>query len=443
MSDEQPGTGSPEQEDSPAQQDEHTGVLRTLRELPNPVRVLLFGIALNRMGSFVALFLILYLTDNGYSPSRAGLVLTAFGVGTIAGSFVGGTVAGRFGPRRAIVGSMLLSGVATACLGFVDQYVPLLVISLAAGTFTQVYRPAASTLLAELTPPKRLVMASAATRLGLNVGASAGPLLGVWLSAYSYTGLFLVNAATNLGFAIVALLALPDTEPAGAEAGAPGKEGTTKEDGKSGGGYLEVLRDRRFLLVIAAMFLTAFTEAQYQAVLPLEIKDRGLSTALYGTVLALNGVLVIVFELPLTRFTQKLPMHTMIAFGSLLIGGGLSLFGIGAGIWIFFTGTVVWTLGEIISAPSIVAYPALAAPREQLRSRYIGALTTAQTAGYAVGPSAGTTLFQYSGTAVWVMCAVLGLVAFAGMWAGAAPRPARSSAAAPGDPREADRTAAR
>lgn len=236
MSDEQPGTGSPEQEDSPAQQDEHTGVLRTLRELPNPVRVLLFGIALNRMGSFVALFLILYLTDNGYSPSRAGLVLTAFGVGTIAGSFVGGTVAGRFGPRRAIVGSMLLSGVATACLGFVDQYVPLLVISLAAGTFTQVYRPAASTLLAELTPPKRLVMASAATRLGLNVGASAGPLLGVWLSAYSYTGLFLVNAATNLGFAIVALLALPDTEPAGAEAGAPGKEGTTKEDGKSGGG---------------------------------------------------------------------------------------------------------------------------------------------------------------------------------------------------------------
>lgn len=452
MSDVRPGTGSPEQpeqpeqEDSAAQQDEHAGVLRTLRELPNPVRVLLFGIALNRMGSFVALFLVLYLTDIGYSPSRAGLVLTAFGVGTIAGSFLGGTVTGRFGPRRAIVGSTLLAGVATAGLGFVDQYVPLLVISLAAGTFTQVYRPAAATLLAELTPPKRLVMASAATRLGLNVGASAGPLLGVWLSGYSYTGLFLVNAATNLGFAIVALLALPDTGRGETEAGASEKEGQrgkSKEDGKSGGGYLEVLRDRKFLLVIVAMFLTAFTEAQYQAVLPLEIKERGLSTALYGTVLALNGALVIIFELPLTRFTQKLPMHTMIAFGSLLIGGGLSLFGIGAGIWIFFTGTVVWTLGEIISAPSIVAYPALAAPREQLRSRYIGALTTAQTAGYAVGPSVGTTLFQYSSTAVWVMCAALGLIAFAGMWAGAVPGPARLSAAAPGDLKEADTTAAR
>ncbi|MGN9759903.1 MDR family MFS transporter [Streptomyces sp. SD31] len=443
MPDEQPKTGSPEPEDAPEQQDEHAGVLRTLRELPNPVRVLLFGVALNRMGSFVALFLVLYLTDIGYSPSRAGLVLTAFGVGTIAGSFLGGTVTGRFGPRRAIVGSMVLSGVATAWFGFVDQYALLVVISLAAGTFTQVYRPAASTLLAELTPPKRLVMASAATRLGLNVGASAGPLLGVWLSGYSYTGLFLVNAATNLGFALVALLALPETGRGGAEAEAPEKEGKAKGAGKSGGGYLEVLRDRRFLLVIVAMFLTAFTEAQYQAVLPLEIKERGLSTALYGTVLALNGALVIIFELPLTRFTQKLPMHTMIAFGSLLIGGGLSLFGIGAGIWIFFMGTIVWTLGEIISAPSIVAYPALAAPREQLRSRYIGALTTAQTAGYAVGPSVGTALFQYSGTAVWAMCAVLGLIAFAGMWAGAAPGPERSSGAAPGDPREAETTAAR
>jgi predicted MFS family arabinose efflux permease len=107
-------------------QDEHAGVLCTLRELPGPVRVLLFGVALNRMGTFVALYLVLYLTDIGYGPSRAGVVLTVFGVGTIVGSFIGGTVAGRFGPRRTIVASVLLSAAATAAIGLVDQYVPLL-----------------------------------------------------------------------------------------------------------------------------------------------------------------------------------------------------------------------------------------------------------------------------------------------------------------------------
>lgn len=400
--------------------DEHAGVLRSLRELPNPVRVLVFGIALNRMGSFVAIFLVLFLTERGYSPAQAGVVLTAFGIASIAGSFAGGSIAGRFGTRQAIVASMVLSSVATAAFGFVDGYVPLLLVAVAAGAFNQVYRPAASTMMAELTPPKRLVMTSAATRLGLNVGASLGPLLGVWLSTHSYTAVFLFNAATNLGFALVAQLSLPNNTKKPSKA-------TETSDGR----YAEVLHDRRFLFVIVAIFLTSVAEAQYQAVLPLEIKDRGLSAALYGTVLALNGALVIVFELPITRFTQKLPMRSTIAFGSLLIGGGLALFGFPAGIWIFFAGTVVWTLGEIIGSPTIVAYPALAAPREQLRSRYIAALTTAQIAGYAVGPAIGTALFQYSSTAVWVMCAALGLLSFAGMWIGATRSAGRAETPAP------------
>jgi predicted MFS family arabinose efflux permease len=209
----------------------------------------------------------------------------------------------------------------------------------------------------------------------------------------------------------VSQLLLPNTVPQTGEA-------ARAETGRSTGSYAEVLGDRRFLLVIVAIFLTSVAEAQYQAVLPLEIKDRGLSEVLYGTVLALNGLLVIVFELPITGFTQKLPMRTTIASGSLLVGGGLALFGFPAGIWIFFAGTVVWTLGEIVGSPSLVAYPALAAPREQLRSRYIGALTTAQIAGYAVGPAIGTALFQLGGTAVWGLCAALGLLAFIGMWLG-------------------------
>ena len=48
---------------------------------------------------------------------------------------------------------------------------------------------------------------------------------------------------------------------------------------------------------------------------------------LYGAVLALNGILVIAFELPLTRFTRKLSMRNMIAFGSLLTGGSLACSG--------------------------------------------------------------------------------------------------------------------
>ncbi|GAA2206651.1 MFS transporter [Nonomuraea monospora] len=399
-----PANGTPADE-APA------GVLRTLRELPRSAIVLLFGIALNRMGSFVALFLVLYLTGIGYSPAQAGLVLTGFGAGSIVGTFVSGSATGRFGARTVIIWSMLLCSVATAALAAVTAIVPLLAISSVAGALGQMYRPAASTMLAELTPPQRLVMASAASRFGLNLGAAIGPLLGVWLAAaYSYQVVFVVNAVVSLLFAVVVLLVIPPAPRHRPTEDAPAAEDTAR--------YRDLLRDRRFLLFLAGMFITAVAEVQYQSTLPLEVQQRGYPTALYGAVVALNGALVIFVELPLTTLIQRFSMRATVAAGCLLLGVGLGLFGLPFGPWIFVVGAVVWTLGEIISAPSIGAYPALAAPTPALRSRYIGALSTCQTAGWAVGPSIGTALFQYVGGAVWVMCAGLGVLACLGMRAG-------------------------
>ena len=39
-------------------------------------------------------------------------------------------------------------------------------------------------------------------------------------------------------------------------------------------------------------------------------------------------------------------------------------------------------------------------------------------AGWALGPTIGTALFEYVGGAVWVMCAALGVLAYLAMRAG-------------------------
>ncbi|MEU8199125.1 MFS transporter [Microbispora amethystogenes] len=396
---------------APPQGDERAGVLRTLRELPPPVLALLCGTAVNRMGSFVSLFLVLYVTGLGFRPAEAGGALTAFGLGSIAGVVAGGAATDRFGARNVIVTSMALSGVGVGTVGFVTGYLPLLGISLAIGAVTQLYRPASTTMLSELTPPRRLVITTAASRLGLNVGATLAPLLGVWLAGFGYRAVFLADAITSVVFAVAAMVVLPG--------GRPGREAAhaVRHGDRERGGYRAVLRDRRYLLVLAAMFATAFAEVQYQAVLPLEIRDRGLPTAVYGAVVALNGALVILLELPLTPYVQRLPMRTAISVGTLLIGGGLALFGVTAGVWLLFAAALVWTMGEIVSAPSSNAYPALAAPGH-LRSRYIGAFAACHTIGYAVGPAVGTALFQYDGALVWLMCAGLGVAGFSAMWFG-------------------------
>ena len=54
-----------------------------IRSLPAPVWILSAGTFVNRFGSFVAVFLVLYLRDRGYSIAEAGLVVSFYGVGNV------------------------------------------------------------------------------------------------------------------------------------------------------------------------------------------------------------------------------------------------------------------------------------------------------------------------------------------------------------------------
>ncbi len=54
----------------------------------------------------------------------------------------------------------------------------------------------------------------------------------------------------------------------------------------------------------------------------LHVQASGLSPAVYGALLSLNGAVIIVLELPLATFTRRLPVRPTIATGLLLIGIG-------------------------------------------------------------------------------------------------------------------------
>src|ERR671910_59479 len=81
-----------------------------IRALPRPVWVLCAGTFVNRFGSFVAVFLVLYLREQGYSIAESGLVVSFYGIGNVVAAAVGGWVADRFGRRNALALSMFGSG---------------------------------------------------------------------------------------------------------------------------------------------------------------------------------------------------------------------------------------------------------------------------------------------------------------------------------------------
>src|SRR6185437_7207609 len=88
----------------------------SLRALPRAAWVLFFGTFLNKFGAFVVPFLTLYLTSRGYTIGQAGLAVSAYGVGNIGASLLGGHLADKLGRRKTIVFSMFSGAVSMMLL---------------------------------------------------------------------------------------------------------------------------------------------------------------------------------------------------------------------------------------------------------------------------------------------------------------------------------------
>ncbi|HEY8132931.1 MAG TPA: MFS transporter, partial [Thermoanaerobaculia bacterium] len=121
-----------------------------LRALPAPAWILFGGTFINRFGTFVMPFLVLYLTRSGYTIAQAGLAVGAYGGGHIIASMLGGHLADRIGRRNTIALSMFASAAAMLALSQARTFVPILILTCLTGTAAELYRPASSALLIDL-----------------------------------------------------------------------------------------------------------------------------------------------------------------------------------------------------------------------------------------------------------------------------------------------------
>jgi len=395
---------------------DQAGIAGTLRASDPAVRRLLLGVFVNQLGAFVQVFLILFLVDNGASKGHAGLALGAYGAGSVLGALLGGRLADRIGRRATMTLSMLCAAALTIAISFLgapELYPLLLLVVIADGAMTQAYRPAATAMLADLVPEERLVMTFSLYRVALNTGAVVGPLVAAWLMTISWDLLFWADGLTAIACALLAHRFLPAASPTQAEAEAAAEASAEPAPA----GYRALLRDRRYLLYLFAMFASAVIYMQYFAVLPLQLRDDGRSAAIYSAVLALSAAMVIACELLVTKRVQAWRRTTVAAGGIALLAIGLGAYGIEGGLVLLFGATLVGVLGQIVSGPTMFAHPARVAPTAA-RGSYAGASQAMFGLGAAIGPPLGVLAFAALDSGVWAACAGVGALAAAAAFAG-------------------------
>jgi MFS family permease len=393
---------------------QNAGIVATFRESPPAVKAILVGMLVNRLGTFLTVYLVLFLTNRGFTAVQAGTALGAFGFGGVIGILVGTALAGWLGARRATVLSMAGMSVLDIGILYVRNFPAMLILAALVGMIGLVYRPASAALLSELTPKHRQVMIFALYRMCINVGTTVSPLFGSALILISYNLLFWGEAITSLGYAVIAFIALPRRESA------PGGEHPVPAGWRKFAGLGVVLADRRYGLFLAALMINATVYIQYASILPVAMRADHLAIVWYAVVVALNSAIVITCELLMTKLTQRWPARMVALIGFLLLGIGQSLYWLPGGLIVFIGGTLVWTLAEITAGPTMAAYPANAGP-ERLKSQYLGASQAVFALGFAIGPPVGVLGWHLLGRQVWLWCGVACLVGLAAAWRGMRP----------------------
>jgi MFS family permease len=390
---------------------------KAYRGLPRRAWILFAVNLVNSSGAMVIFFLSLYLTRNlGLSPARAGQALSLYGLGSLAGAFLGGWLADRIGSITVQKASLTVCGILLIALGQVRSIWGILPLLFGLALFAGMLYPANATSMSHICPPELQVKGFALNRLANNLGATIGPAVGGFLALSDYRLLFWADGLTSLVAAGVFVLIWRG-------AGLKGAAGTLDSAGESESSPASMAaapaiakprspwRDLPFLLLMLIFLLWSAVFIQLLTTFPLYMRSvYGMAENRIGQLFAVNTLMIVALEMILMEKIRKYPLTRMINLSFILLGVGFGLIPLGRGFAFAAFAMAIVTFGEMLSMPLVTALIAGRAD-DTTRGRYMGMFSFSFSLAFIISPAAGTAIYQhFGGDAVWIVCGAVCLL---------------------------------
>lgn len=393
-------------------------LLPVLRRYPPQFWLIFVGNFISTIGlSMIWPFLMVYASSRLRLPLTAvGSLLTINSALSLAGSFVGGALTDRVGRRVMMITGLMLHGLTYGLFVLADRLWIFALLMGASGFVSPTYRIAVDAMVADLVPRAKRVDAYALLRVGNNAGIAVGPSIGGFIATRSYTLSFLCASAGLLFYGLLTLLFSKETAPRTAESPEQPKE---RRAWQGLGGYRPVLREKRLLVICAGFTIATVGATLMFILLALYAKSRyGMPESRYGFIMATNAVMVVVFQVLVTRFTRRLPPFSVLTVGALLYAVGVGSVALGSTFSAFLASMVVMTCGELLLVPTSSALVASLAPPD-MRGRYMSIYGLSWTVASGIGPLFGGFLADLFGDrAIWLggaAACVIAAILFAAM----------------------------
>ena len=356
------------------------------------------GTLINRAGAFVAPILTFYLTRHrGLSLGEAGSIIALFGAGTVLASLVGGMLADRLGRKLTLVGSLFGGACMMLWVSASTSLAMLCVSVFALGFVGDLYRPAVHAFIADVVAPEHRQRAYGFLYWAINLGFSIAPVAAGIVATFSYRALFIGDAVTSAVFSLVVLWRVPETHP-----------DPTRQTSRAFT-FSALFRDRTFMWFWFVAMLQACIIFQLTVTLSGWMELQGYGPGVYGSVLSINGILIVLFQPGLTEWAKKFDRRRVLSAAALLMGTGFALHGVSSIIAVHACAVAVWTLGEIFNSPSASSLVADLAP-PHARGRYGGFYSMGWGLASCLAPIFGPRVLAVSPALLWGGCAGLGVL---------------------------------
>lgn len=398
---------------------------RELQAMDRNVWIRFIGETLNGIAMMMLMpFFALYLKDKVDSLLEVGVIMALSPIAASFGSLIGGRIADIYGRKPIMIFSMASNALLMLGFLFIEGFIPYAILSIFLGLSNSLFHPAASAMVADVTAPDKRTEAYGLLRMGHNIGAAIGPIMGASVVVLSKNLVFIIASSTMLFYALLVLMLIQETMPKAALK----ERGDTKKESESV--WKIVLRDKVLIIYLLAGIIVSMGFSQTEGMLPLhfdnEMKEIFGKNNPYPYLMALNGLLVVLFQFQISKWATDKPVGKTMLYGACLFGIGLLFIGwlpkwfgeSGANATVILITLLVvyavYTLGEMIMSPVQMTFVANLAP-EHLRGTYMGAASLQWITGNAFGPLLGGLLLDrllghLLFTILGVGCVIAGLV---------------------------------
>jgi len=389
----------------------YTNYIENFQGLSREIWLLSLVTFINRAGAMVIPFLSLYLVnEKDFTLPQVGWIMTAFGVGSLFGTWVGGKLTDSIGFYKVIVLSLFFGGLGFIALQFLDSFYELCFGIFALIFVADAYRPAIFVACDAYSDPKKITRSITLIRLAINLGFSIGPVIGgIIITSISYTSLFWIDGITCvLASALLFIVLKPKKKKETLEKQIIVKEG------------LSPYRNSLFILLIIIMVLSSVMFVQYFSVIPLYYeKEHFLSEDLIGLLLFLNGVIIVIFEMPLVGWMERINVSKTMATFWGMVFLALSFLVLNFSSWggVLVIGMLLMTLGEMIGSPFSNALALQMAPKGR-KGSYMGLYSMSFSVSHIFGHNGGMNMVNSFGfdTTWYVISVVLVFVSALTLW---------------------------